>query len=522
MASPRRLILAWLCAMAPWGVRAQDSTLLTPAQLELREVLQALDPRQWLPHLITPGSAATLPNPRGLPQKGREGDTAGETTAPTAAPSNSSAPGAPMPSTAPTEATAPSPVSAGPAPESPEAKGPAADASVAPSAHPVVPAPQVAAPTAPRPGTPSDLPTAAAANAASPNPPGQTPATGRQGADGPSATPTPTPAPAPAPAPKPTATTSMAPAMPATPATPAAPAMSGAPTAPSDPASPFTPGPWTPPPVRPAPAASDPLPPLKPDPQRLGYAFDRPAILAQQTLFGVAHGVTLLARACALVPSQSAPSQAAYQAWWAKNGSWAEQAERDLARYYFHDRSPEAARLALVKALQLKTELGFATDSPALAAACATLPQALEKPRYDLERLWLVRRDGERLRRATETREAVAQCRRSAAPADQARLDAALAAWEQDNGPLEAEAVQRLTQALTEAAGPEPKDPATAPTEALTRWQEALRQNQRQRLGESPNPALCAALAAPGQGGLQGSRHALRSAFDVNKEIRQP
>lgn len=306
------------------------------------------------------------------------------------------------------------------------------------------------------------------------------------------------------------------------PATPAAPATSGAPTAPSNPASPFTPGPWTPPPVRPAPTASDPLPPLKPDPQRLGYAFDRPAILAQQTLFGVAHGVTLLARACALVPSQSAPSQAAYQAWWAKNGSWAEQAERDLARYYFHDRSPEAARLALVKALQLKTELGFATDSPALAAACATLPQALEKPRYDLERLWLVRRDGERLRRATETREAVAQCRRSAAPADQARLDAALAAWEQDNGPLEAEAVQRLTQALTEAAGPEPKDPATAPADALTRWQEALRQNQRQRLGESPNPALCAALVAPGPGGLQGSRHALRSAFDVNKEIRQP
>lgn len=314
----------------------------------------------------------------------------------------------------------------------------------------------------------------------------------------------------------------MAPAMPAAPATPAAPAMSGASSAPSNPASPFTPGPWTPPPVRPAPTASDPLPPLKPDPQRLGYAFDRPAILAQQTLFGVAHGVTLLARACALVPSQSAPSQAAYQAWWAKNGSWAEQAERDLARYYFHDRSPEAARLALVQALQLKTELGFATDSPALAAACATLPQALEKPRYDLERLWLVRRDGERLRRATETREAVAQCRRSAAPADQARLDAALAAWEQDNGPLEAEAVQRLTQALTEAAGPEPKDPATAPADALTRWQEALRQNQRQRLGESPNPALCAALAAPGPGGLQGSRHALRSAFDVNKEIRQP
>ncbi len=518
MAFPRRLILAWLCAMAPWGARAQDSTLLTPAQLELREVLQALDPRQWLPHLITPGSAATLPNPRGLPQKGREGETTGETTALTAVPSPSSAEGAPMPLTAPAAATAPTgaatpgPVTASPAPQSSAAKGPATATTVAPPALPVVPSSQEAAPTAPLPGNPSDIPPAAASNTAPPNPPGQTPATGHQGTDGPSAAPTP----APASAPKPTATTSIAPT------TPAAPLTSGAPTAPSNPASPFTPGPWTPPPVRPTPAASDTLPPLKPDPQRLGYAFDRPAILAQQTLFGVAHGVTLLARACALVPSQSAPSQAAYQVWWAKNGSWAEQAERDLARYYFHDRSPEAARLALVKALQLKTELGFATDSPALAAACATLPQALEKPRYDLERLWLVRRDGERLRRATETREAVAQCRRSAPPADQARLDGALAAWEQDNAPLEAEAVQRLTQALTEAAGPEPHDPATAPGDALTRWQEALRQNQRQRLGESPNPAFCAALAAPGPGGLQGSRHALRSAFDVNKEIRQP
>lgn len=520
MAFPRRLILAWLCAMAPWGARAQDSTLLTPAQLELREVLQALDPRQWLPRLVTPGSAATLPNPRGLPQKEREGETAWEATAPTAASSSPSAQGAPMPSTAPatstvsTGTTAPSPVSTGPAPQSSEAKGPAAaDASVARPAHPVAPAPQEAVPTAPLPGTPSDLPTAAAANTASPNPPGQTPATGRQEADGPSA----------APAPQPTATTSIAPTEPIASAPPAAPATSGAPAAPSNLASPFTPGPWTTAtPVRPTPAASDPLPPLKPDPQRLGYAFDRPAILAQQTLFGVAHGVTLLARACALVPGQAAPSQAAYQAWWAKNGPWAEQAERDLARYYFHDRSPEAARLALVKALQLKTELGFATDSPALAAACATLPQALEKPRYDLERLWLVRRDGERLRRATETREVVAQCRASATAEDQAQLDKALAAWEQDNGPLETEAVQRLTQTLTEAAGPEPKDPANAPADALTRWQEALRQNQRQRLGDTPDPALCAALAAPGPGGLQGSRHALRSAFDVNKEIRQP
>lgn len=498
MASPRRLILAWLCAMAPWGVRAQDSTLLTPAQLELREVLQALDPRQWLPHLITPGSAATLPNPRGLPQKGREGETAGETTAPTAAPSSPTAEGAPMPSTAPTAtaptgADAPGPITASPAPNNSEATGPTAGA---PSSLPVVPS-QEATPAAPRTSLPTEVPATAR-----PNPPD-----GHQGAEGTSS----------APAPSPRTTT------PIPPATDAAPVPPGAPAAPSNPASPFTPGPWTTAtPVRPAPAASDPLPPLKPDPQRLGYAFDRPAILAQQTLFGVAHGVTLLARACALVPGQAAPSRAAYQAWWDKNGPWAEQAERDLARYYFHDRSPEAARLALVKALQLKTELGFATDSPALAAACATLPQALEKPRYDLERLWLVRRDGERLRRATETREVVAQCRRSATAEDQAQLDKALAAWEQDNGPLETEAVQRLTQTLTEAAGPEPKDPANAPADALTRWQEALRQNQRQRLGDTPDPALCAALAAPGPGGLQGNRHALRSAFDVNKEIRQP
>ena len=52
----------------------------------------------------------------------------------------------------------------------------------------------------------------------------------------------------------------------------------------------------------------------------------------------------------------------------------------DLFQY-----NEEVRRLDLIQALQLKSDLGLSTDGPELKAACATLPEALAKPRYDLE-----------------------------------------------------------------------------------------------------------------------------------------
>lgn len=245
-------------------------------------------------------------------------------------------------------------------------------------------------------------------------------------------------------------------------------------------------------------------------PERQGYAFGHPRILAQQTLFGLSHGISLLARACSLLPEEGELAREAYGAWEARNRVRIEQAEYELARYYFTPPAEEVRRLDLIQALQLKSDLGLSTDGPELKAACATLPEALAKPRYDLEAQWLLKGDVERLRRATETRELVSQCRQQTAPEAVERLDAALAAWEQANAASEAEARQRLVADM--ATLPDPKQPdQPADGEALMKtWQDELRRGVGRRL------AYGAAEACPGLAdALSGKAHALNHAFDA-------
>lgn len=245
-------------------------------------------------------------------------------------------------------------------------------------------------------------------------------------------------------------------------------------------------------------------------PERQGYAFGHPRILAQQTLFGLSHGISLLARACSLLPEEGELAREAYGAWEARNRVRIEQAEYELARYYFTPPAEEVRRLDLIQALQLKSDLGLSTDGPELKAACATLPEALAKPRYDLEAQWLLKGDVERLRRATETRELVSQCRQQTAPEAVERLDAALAAWEQANAASEAEARQRLVTDM--ATLPDPKQPdQPADGEALMKtWQDELRRGVGRRL------AYGAAEACPGLAdALPGKVHALNHAFDA-------
>lgn len=135
-------------------------------------------------------------------------------------------------------------------------------------------------------------------------------------------------------------------------------------------------------------ASIEPTPaPLVVLPGRQGYAFEKPEILARQRIFGLAHGVSLLAAACLDLPAQASAIEEAYAAWHARQAAAIETVVHDLARHYFGPRFAEAQWPDLVKALGLKEDIGSALGEFTLEVACATLPQVLDKPRYDLAAL---------------------------------------------------------------------------------------------------------------------------------------
>jgi len=120
--------------------------------------------------------------------------------------------------------------------------------------------------------------------------------------------------------------------------------------------------------------------------QPSGYVFDNPQLLTQQLLWGRMHGVRLLGLACQ--EQGHAAAAEAYVDWMEKQKARVHAAERDLARHYFHkdSASPEAISAALL----LKPAL--ATEPELLAAACDSLPLALQQERYDLEKFYAERR----------------------------------------------------------------------------------------------------------------------------------
>ncbi len=111
-----------------------------------------------------------------------------------------------------------------------------------------------------------------------------------------------------------------------------------------------------------------------------GYAFGRPELLAEQLVWGRAHGVRLLAAACRA--HGDAQAESAYLAWLETQSSQIAAAGAVLARHYFgRDRAPLEA---IDAALGLKPRIEAESDT--LAEACATLPEALASPRHDLTR----------------------------------------------------------------------------------------------------------------------------------------
>lgn len=140
-------------------------------------------------------------------------------------------------------------------------------------------------------------------------------------------------------------------------------------------------------PESPAATAATAAPALEVMPRRMGYALDQPEILIRQRLFGLAHGLSMLAAACLDLPEHSAPVQDAYAAWHAAQAGTIDAMAQDLARYYFGPRADEARWQDLVRALNLNDSIQPSLGAVSLEDACATLPAALTRPRYEFGKL---------------------------------------------------------------------------------------------------------------------------------------
>lgn len=136
-----------------------------------------------------------------------------------------------------------------------------------------------------------------------------------------------------------------------------------------------------------APVTVAPRPALQVPAERAGYAFDRPEILIRQRLFGLAHGLSLLAAACLDLPERAAAIEAAYAAWHAGQAKTIETLVHDLAAWYFGPRAREAEWPDLAQALGLGDSIQPALGQIALDDACASLPEAITRPRYQFDKL---------------------------------------------------------------------------------------------------------------------------------------
>ncbi len=112
----------------------------------------------------------------------------------------------------------------------------------------------------------------------------------------------------------------------------------------------------------------------------IGYAFGHPEVLADQRLWGLAHGVRLLTLACAQ-NGYGAAAEAGIE-WQEREAPQIRALNLALGRLYF--RRDDVPPDAISAVLGLKAELDLTAE--ALKPACETLAEALAQPRYDLAR----------------------------------------------------------------------------------------------------------------------------------------
>lgn len=170
-----------------------------------------------------------------------------------------------------------------------------------------------------------------------------------------------------------------------------------------------------------------------------GYAFDSPRLLTQQLLWGLVHGVRLLASACHEAPDAPA-IQLAYADWLDRNHDRIVHAANDLARHYYGRDAVSFEHLT--SAMRLKTDVALREDE--LSYACSTFVDAVAAPRYDLDLFYRLRRDAARAERATAVRDRVAACLKTLDAKQGAALSARYMAWIKANETLEQVARSRL------------------------------------------------------------------------------
>ncbi len=161
-------------------------------------------------------------------------------------------------------------------------------------------------------------------------------------------------------------------------------------------------------------------------PQHEGYAFDQPRLLVEQRLFGITHGVILLAATCVREPEYREVLIPVYEQWHEMQQATIEQIRFDLARHYFGERASEADWADITQALKLKPALGLKPGSKELQAACNSFAEALQKPEYDLHQLSLMMG---RLATAKAIEAKVSDCRAIQPEDSRAALDEAMVAW---------------------------------------------------------------------------------------------
>ncbi len=183
-------------------------------------------------------------------------------------------------------------------------------------------------------------------------------------------------------------------------------------------------------------------------PQHRGYAFEQPKILSLQRLFGLAHGVTLLAVTC-LADGAATKSREtlllAYAKWDQAQTPVIEEAERTLSSYFFGDHAAEAKWSDIVTAIGLKNNLDLKPGSLEMVAACDSLPDTLEKSRYNLRQQYQLQTLASRLAKVVTLEAEGEACLPQLSESSRADLTDALARWRENTAASAEEARATLT-----------------------------------------------------------------------------
>ena len=179
-------------------------------------------------------------------------------------------------------------------------------------------------------------------------------------------------------------------------------------------------------------ADNPPAPPLV-SIERQGYAFEYPRVLAEQRLFGIAHGVALLAESCRDVPATAQATADAYARWYDLQQLQIEDLKSNLTAFYYGPRAHEATWQHIAAALNLREKLDLAPEQR--AAACASLPEALRQPRYDLASMFQLEAALAVMTQAIRIETQATLCATKLPEAERVSLAAAYSDWQRNETP---------------------------------------------------------------------------------------